>query len=161
MNFSRNLSFQCLWRFNLVIVDTCFVSDKALTFDCDLDLGRGNIILCANHLLILLYQNRTEHTFIISQVKYMTYELTTKEYNKEAWKTYVNHTPPGVFTKCPVLPNIGNHWRHFLWLQAQPLHSARWIMVISISTVGVHLSLGISWWGLKLETENSKLDNLT
>ena len=58
--------------------------------------------------------SRTEHTFILSQVKYMTYELTKKEYNKEAWKTYVNHTPPGVFTKCPVLPNIGNHWRHFL-----------------------------------------------
>ena len=33
-------------------------------------------------------------------------------------------------------------------------------MVISISTVGVHLSLGISWWGLKLAEENSKLDNL-
>ena len=91
----------------------------------------------------------------------MTYELTTKEYNKEAWKTYVNHTPPGVFTKRPVLPSIGNHWRHFLCLQAQPLHSARWIMVISISTVGLLLSLGISWWGLKLEIENSKLDNLT
>ena len=31
----------------------------------------------------------------------MTYELTTKEYNKEAWKTYVNHTPPGVIYKVP------------------------------------------------------------
>ena len=36
----------------------------------------------------------------------MTYELTIKEYNKEAWKTYVNHTPPGIFTKSPVLPSI-------------------------------------------------------
>ena len=36
----------------------------------------------------------------------MTYELTTKEYNKEAWKTYVNHTPPGVFTKRHLM-NLG------------------------------------------------------
>ena len=73
---------------------------------------------------------------------------TTKKINKEAWKTYVNYTPPGVFTKSPVLVSIGNHWRHVLRLQAQPVHYARWIMVISKSTIGVHLSLGISWWGL-------------
>ena len=28
----------------------------------------------------------------------MTYELYNKKNNKEAWKTYVNFTPPGVFT---------------------------------------------------------------
>ena len=41
-----------------VMTDTQFVSDKPMTFSCDLDLGRGNLIfliLCIVHLLILLY----------------------------------------------------------------------------------------------------------
>ena len=71
----------------------------------------------------------------------MTYELYNKKNNKEAWKTCVNYTPPGVFTKSPVQASIGNHWRHFLGLPAQPLHYDSWIMVISTSTVSVHLSL--------------------
>ena len=103
----------------------------------------------------------TEQNIPLLYLRSHTWQMNyTTENNKEAWKTYVSYTPPGVFTKSPVLASIGNHWRHFLWLQAQPLHYARWIMVINISTVGVHLSLGISWWGLKLKEENSKLDNL-
>ena len=36
-------------------MDTQFVSDNSLTFDCDLDLSHGKLNLCVTHRLILLY----------------------------------------------------------------------------------------------------------
>ena len=37
------------------MLDTRFVSGKPLTFDCDLDLDRGNLIFVRDDLFILLY----------------------------------------------------------------------------------------------------------
>ena len=36
-------------------MDTQFVNDKSLTFDCDRDLSCGSLNMCATYLLMLLY----------------------------------------------------------------------------------------------------------
>ena len=97
---------------NKVLHFFLFFGEKFATFLMSSLTVRMSVKLCRVALEWILL-NRTEHTFIISQVKYMTYELYNKN-NKEAWKTYVNYTSPGVFMKSPVLASIGNHWRHFL-----------------------------------------------